>query len=42
MVLQHVAVRLMRHLDDWGPKGGHDWPYWHRQMWTYIGAHAEL
>jgi esterase/lipase superfamily enzyme len=22
-------------LDDWGAKGGHDWPYWHHQMWTY-------
>ena len=22
-------------LDDWGPKGGHDWPYWHHQMWSY-------
>ena len=17
-------------------KGGHDWPYWHHQMWTYV------
>jgi esterase/lipase superfamily enzyme len=23
-------------VDDWGPKGGHDWPFWHHQMWTYI------
>ena len=23
-------------LDDWGPQGGHDWPYWHHQMWTYV------
>lgn len=23
-------------LDDWGPKGGHDWPYWHHQIWTYV------
>lgn len=22
-------------LDDWGPQGGHDWPFWHHQMWTY-------
>jgi esterase/lipase superfamily enzyme len=22
-------------LDDWGPEGGHDWPFWHHQMWTY-------
>jgi len=27
------------HLDDWGPKGGHEWPYWHHQMWKYVGAH---
>ncbi len=27
----------IRHsLDDWGPQGGHDWPYWHHQMWTYV------
>jgi esterase/lipase superfamily enzyme len=23
-------------VDDWGPQGGHDWPYWHHQMWTYV------
>lgn len=23
-------------LDDWGPEGGHDWPYWKRQMDHYI------
>lgn len=23
-------------LDDWGPEGGHDWPYWKRQMDVYI------
>jgi esterase/lipase superfamily enzyme len=23
------------HLDDWGPLGGHDWPYWKHQMWEY-------
>jgi S-formylglutathione hydrolase FrmB len=22
-----------------GPEGGHDWPYWHHQMWEYVGAH---
>jgi len=22
-----------------GPKGGHKWPYWHHQMWEYVGAH---
>ena len=26
----------IRHsLDDWGDQGGHDWPFWHHQMWTY-------
>jgi S-formylglutathione hydrolase FrmB len=24
-------------VDDWGPEGGHDWPYWKRQMNEYIG-----
>jgi esterase/lipase superfamily enzyme len=24
-------------VDDWGPDGGHDWPYWKRQMDLYIG-----
>lgn len=23
-------------LDDWGPEGGHDWSYWHRQMREYL------
>ena len=27
------------HLDDWGPEDGHEWPYWHHQMWEYVGAH---
>jgi esterase/lipase superfamily enzyme len=27
----------IRHsLDDWGPQGGHDWPYWKQQMREYI------
>ena len=30
---------IAHHLDDWGPKGGHEWPYWHHQMWEYMGAH---
>jgi esterase/lipase superfamily enzyme len=30
---------IAHRLDDWGPKGGHDWPYWHHQMWEYVGAH---
>ena len=24
-------------VDNWGPDGGHDWPYWKRQMDIYIG-----
>jgi esterase/lipase superfamily enzyme len=24
---------IAHHLDDWGPKDGYDWPFWHRQMW---------
>jgi esterase/lipase superfamily enzyme len=30
---------IPHHLDDWGSQGGHDWPYWHHQMWEYVGAH---
>jgi len=30
---------IAHHLDDWGPEGGHDWPYWHHQMWEYVGSH---
>ena len=27
----------IRHLlHDWGPQGGHDWPFWKHQMWEYI------
>jgi esterase/lipase superfamily enzyme len=27
----------IRHsLDDWGPEGGHDWPYWKREMREYV------
>jgi esterase/lipase superfamily enzyme len=25
-------------LDDWGPLGGHDWPYWTHQMREYLAA----
>jgi esterase/lipase superfamily enzyme len=29
--------RGVRHsLDDWGPLGGHDWPYWKHQMDEYL------
>ena len=31
---------IPRHLDDWSREGGHEWPYWHHQMWEYEGAHA--
>jgi len=32
-----LRAKGIRHsLDDWGPQGGHDWPYWHHQMWTYV------
>jgi esterase/lipase superfamily enzyme len=27
---------IAHHLDDWGPDGGHDWPYWKNQMRQYI------
>jgi esterase/lipase superfamily enzyme len=28
----------IRHsLDDWGPTGGHDWPFWKHQMREYVG-----
>jgi len=26
-------------LDNWGPQGGHDWPYWKHQMREYISQH---
>ena len=30
--------RGIRHsVDDWGPEGGHDWPFWKRQLNEYIG-----
>jgi esterase/lipase superfamily enzyme len=32
-----LADKGIRHsLDDWGPQGGHDWPFWKHQMWEYI------
>ncbi len=27
---------IPHHLDDWGHEGGHDWPYWKRQMREYL------
>ena len=33
-----LALKGIRHsLDDWGPRGGHDWPYWKQQMREYLG-----
>jgi esterase/lipase superfamily enzyme len=36
--LSHILASkgIYHHLDDWGPQGGHDWPYWKHQMWEYI------
>jgi esterase/lipase superfamily enzyme len=32
-----LNARGVRHsLDDWGPQGGHDWPYWRHMIWEYI------
>ena len=27
---------IRHHLDDWGPLGGHDWPYWKHQLSEYL------
>ena len=27
---------IPHHLDDWGPRGGHDWPYWKDQLREYV------
>ena len=27
---------IPHHLDDWGPLGGHDWPYWKHQLQEYL------
>jgi esterase/lipase superfamily enzyme len=34
-ILRHKGIR--HSLDDWGPQGGHDWPYWKSEMREYIG-----
>ena len=35
-----LASKGIRHsLDDWGPLGGHDWPYWKHQMREYLGKY---
>ena len=32
-----LSSKGIRHsVDDWGPEGGHDWPYWKHQMGTYV------
>jgi esterase/lipase superfamily enzyme len=32
-----LGSRGIRHsLDDWGPQGGHDWPYWRAQIREYL------
>jgi esterase/lipase superfamily enzyme len=33
-VLARRGIR--HHLDDWGARGGHDWPYWKEQMREYL------
>jgi esterase/lipase superfamily enzyme len=37
--LSHILSSrgIGHHLDDWGPQGGHDWPYWKQQMRVYLG-----
>jgi len=32
-----LAARGIAHsVDDWGLEGGHDWPFWTRQMNDYV------
>jgi esterase/lipase superfamily enzyme len=31
-----AAKGIAHSLDDWGPTGGHDWPYWKHQMREYL------
>jgi esterase/lipase superfamily enzyme len=33
-ILNRKGIR--HHVDDWGPRGGHDWPYWQAQLREYI------
>ena len=35
-ILRSRGIR--HHLDDWGPMGGHDWPYWKHQIGIYLRA----
>jgi esterase/lipase superfamily enzyme len=33
-----LAGKGIRHyVDDWGWKGGHDWPYWKEMIREYLG-----
>ena len=36
--MSHILASrgIRHHLDDWGPLGGHDWPYWKQQMREYL------
>lgn len=34
-VLARKGIR--HHLDDWGPRGGHDWPFWKDMLREYLG-----
>jgi hypothetical protein len=37
-----LCSRAIRHsVDDWGPDGGHDWPYWRREMDESVGQPCE-
>jgi len=31
------AKGIPHSVDDWGPDGGHDWPFWKRQINEYVG-----
>ena len=33
-ILSRKGIR--HYLDDWGPRGGHDWPYWKDMMREYV------
>lgn len=33
-ILARKGIR--HHLDDWGPRGGHDWPYWKDILREYV------
>ena len=35
-ILSRKGIR--HYLDDWGPRGGHDWPYWREMMRSYVGG----